>query len=76
MRLTRLHFVGYNSGSEPRKNSVRYGSLPNPRDISNTVHKDGTTFARSCLSNVAFTHFGQFIDHDVVSTPTKKSKKG
>ncbi|XP_071123148.1 uncharacterized protein [Mytilus edulis] len=66
----------YNSGSEPRKNSVRYGSLPNPRDISNTVHKDGTTFARSCLSNVAFTHFGQFIDHDVVSTPTKKSKKG
>ncbi|XP_052067210.1 peroxidase-like protein [Mytilus californianus] len=66
----------YNSGSEPRKNSVRYGSLPNPRDISNTVHKEGTTFARGCLSNVAFTHFGQFIDHDVVSTPIKKSKKG
>ncbi|CAC5395141.1 PXDN [Mytilus coruscus] len=66
----------YNSGSKPRKNSVRYGSLPNPRDISNTVHKEGTTFARSCLSNVAFTHFGQFVDHDVISTPIKKSKKG
>jgi hypothetical protein len=59
-----------------RRTSKRGGHLPNPRDISNIVHNGGQTPKRNCLYNVALTHFGQFIDHDVISTPIKESKTG
>lgn len=44
--------------------------LPSPRYVSNAVFDGGESPPRSKIFNVALTHFGQFVDHDIISTPT------
>lgn len=63
-----------NLGTTPRTKGVKGLLLPNPRVISNTVHRGGFSPPRSNVFNVALTTFGQFIDHDVISTPTVRGK--
>ncbi|XP_063399289.1 peroxidase-like protein isoform X2 [Mytilus trossulus] len=58
-----------NLGHIPRILSVTGDPLPSPRLISNNVHGSGVNHPRSQKYTVALTHFGQFIDHDVISTP-------
>jgi hypothetical protein len=69
-------FLGQNLGLVPRIHSVSGAPLPSPRIISNNVHDEGMNHLRSKLFTVALTHFGQFIDHDVISTPILIGKFG
>ncbi|CAG2224718.1 PXDN [Mytilus edulis] len=46
--------------------------LPSPRMISNALFNTGTSPPRSTSFTIALTHFGQFIDHDFISTPILK----
>lgn len=45
------------------------GALPNPRDISNTIHYGGITPPRSRVLSHVVAYFGQFAGHDMVSNP-------
>ena len=45
------------------------GTLPNPRDISNTIHSGGITPPRSRVLSHVVAYFGQFAGHDMVSNP-------
>ncbi|XP_052106928.1 peroxidase-like protein isoform X2 [Mytilus californianus] len=60
----------YNTGSVPRIRSVIGPLLPSPRDVSNAVLNGGVSPPRSTIFSVSLTHFGQFVDHDIISTPT------
>ncbi|XP_063426083.1 peroxidase-like protein [Mytilus trossulus] len=62
----------YNIGSVPRIRSVTGSLLPSPRDISNAVLNGGESPPRSRIFSESFTHFGQFINHDFISTPILK----
>ncbi|XP_076095786.1 peroxidase-like protein [Mytilus galloprovincialis] len=62
----------FNIGFVPRIRSVIGSLLPSPRDISNAVLNGGESPPRSRILSVSLTHFGQFIDHDVISTPILK----
>ncbi|XP_076115704.1 peroxidase-like protein [Mytilus galloprovincialis] len=59
----------FNLGSIPRRKSITGVPLPSPRDISNALFNTGTSPPRSKRFSIDLTHFGQFIDHDFVSTP-------
>ncbi|XP_022289630.2 peroxidase-like protein [Crassostrea virginica] len=50
------------------------GTLPSARVVSNAVFA-GTT-PTSATHSTFLTHFGQFIDHDVISTPSMKDING
>lgn len=50
--------------------SDRQGSLPSARVVSNTVLSGSTP--TSATHSTFLTHFGQFIDHDVISTPSMR----
>jgi hypothetical protein len=46
--------------------------LPSPRVISNTVGSIGTPIPTNRLNvTIAFTIFGQFVDHDLDLTPSQ-----
>ncbi|XP_063400947.1 peroxidase-like protein [Mytilus trossulus] len=62
----------FNTGSIPRIRSVIAGPLPSPRYISNAIHNGGVSPPRSQIYSVSLTHFGQFVDHDFISTPILK----
>ena len=48
-------------------------SLPSGRSISNAVHSyNGTTPTNTEGVSLAFFQWGQFLDHDIVSTPEGK----
>lgn len=64
--------VEFNTGSIPRIRSVIAGPLPSPRYISNAIHNGGVSPPRSQIYSVSLTHFGQFVDHDFISTPILK----
>lgn len=53
----------------PRMKSVLGGYLPGARLISNTMHKSDCCPTFSDHLAVAVMQFGQFIEHDVISTP-------
>ncbi|XP_076113904.1 peroxidase-like protein [Mytilus galloprovincialis] len=67
---------GKNIGIIPRYLSVSGEPLPNPRHISTSVHNGGISPPRGCQFTVLLTFFGQFVDHDVISTPTKEDREG
>lgn len=54
--------------------SDRQGSLPSARVVSNTVLSGSTP--TSATHSTFLTHFGQFIDHDVISTPSMRGNLG
>ncbi|CAG2214824.1 PXDN [Mytilus edulis] len=62
----------YNLGLLPRIQSITGLQLPSPRMISNALFNTGTSPPRSTSFTIALTHFGQFIDHDFISTPILK----
>lgn len=49
--------------------SVLGGYLPSPRIVSNVMHKSDCCPQFSDRLAVAVMQFGQFIEHDVISTP-------
>lgn len=53
----------------PRMKSVLGGYLTSARIISNTMHKSDCCPTFSDHLAVAVMQFGQFIEHDVISTP-------
>lgn len=54
--------------------SDRQGSLPSARVVSNAVLSGSTP--TSATHSTFLTHFGQFIDHDVISTPSMRGNFG
>ncbi|CAG2249307.1 unnamed protein product [Mytilus edulis] len=64
----------FNLGLLPRMKSVTDCPLPSPRTISNALFNAGTSPPRSKVFNLALTFFGQFLDHDFISTPTLTGK--
>lgn len=67
-------FTVWNLGLYPRTLGKNGNQLPNPRDISNKIFKSIPSSPKSGKFNVALTHFGQFVDHDVVATPIEIGK--
>ncbi|KAL3854991.1 hypothetical protein ACJMK2_014223 [Sinanodonta woodiana] len=69
----------YDDGvSKPRIRSVSgTGNLPNPRTVSNAVHsnKGLTTPLDNKISMHVF-QWGQFLDHDIISTPVLTGVNG
>ncbi|XP_063400211.1 peroxidase-like protein [Mytilus trossulus] len=59
----------FNLGLLPRMQSVTDCPLPSPRTISNALFSAGTSPPRSKRFSLVLTHFGQFLDHDFISTP-------
>ncbi|XP_053386612.1 peroxidase-like protein isoform X2 [Mercenaria mercenaria] len=54
----------------PRTKGFRGRSLPNPRTVSNTVHRNSTfQETRSDRLTLHVMGFGQFLDHDIARTP-------
>ena len=49
-------------------------TLPSPRLVSRLVHTADSDTTQEHRVTVMFTHFGQFLDHDVDLTPLKNSK--
>ena len=47
---------------------MRGGSLPNPRTISHSLHRERAPTDASPFTT-AFMQFGQFIDHDMTAFP-------
>ncbi|XP_071181819.1 salivary peroxidase/catechol oxidase-like isoform X2 [Mytilus edulis] len=66
----------WNLGLYPRTLGKNGNQLPNPRDISNKIFKSIPSSPKSGKFNVALTHFGQFVDHDVVATPIEIDNDG
>ena len=61
--------------SNPRSESVLGGALPNPRTVSNGVHAapGGPEVRATDITLHAF-QMGQFLDHDVIATPTQSGR--
>lgn len=63
----------FSSGiNQPRQLSCKGGPLPSPRTISNVIHKSGHCSLPSRRLTVLAMQFGQFIEHDVISTPLQR----
>ena len=62
----------YSDGIEIFRRSVSNGPLPNPRIISGIVHRDETKNTHQFTMMVM--QWGQFLDHDITSTPTTRSE--
>ena len=58
--------------NQPRQRSCTGGPLPSPRTISNVLHKSGHCSVPSRRFTVLAMQFGQFIEHDVISTPLQR----
>lgn len=65
----------WNLGYYPRTRGKDGSLLPNPRRISNAVFRSLSS-PKSNKFNVAMTHFGQFVDHDVIATPIEIDTDG
>ena len=61
----------YSDGIEEFRRSVSNGPLPNPRLISTMVHRDESHDTEQFTMFVM--QWGQFIDHDITSTPQTRS---
>ncbi|XP_061177755.1 peroxidase-like protein [Saccostrea echinata] len=59
-----------------RNSSVTDGQLPSARTVSNNVFQycSGGMTPVSARFSTYLTHHGQFIDHDVIATPSEKDK--
>ncbi|XP_076104054.1 peroxidase-like protein isoform X1 [Mytilus galloprovincialis] len=69
-RQRRMMDNAYEDGIDaPRMHSVLGGYLPSPRIVSNVMHKSDCCPQFSDRLAVAVMQFGQFIEHDVISTP-------
>ncbi|XP_052064592.1 peroxidase-like protein [Mytilus californianus] len=66
----------WNLGFYPRTLGKDGNPLPGPREISNKIFRSLPSSPKSRKFNVALTHFGQFIDHDVVATPIEIDTDG
>jgi len=65
--LSRVAQANYENGvDEPRGGRQRL-RLPNPRLVSTTIHPDAD-FTHASITNM-LPQFGQFLDHDITSTP-------
>jgi hypothetical protein len=55
---------------------VNGGFLPSARTVSNNVlqYTSGGMTPVSAVHSMHLTHHGQFIDHDIISTPTELGK--
>ena len=68
-----LTFVTDDGLNLPRKQGVNGSPLPSPRQVSNAVHRGTKDVTSPFLTLHAF-QFGQFLDHDVISTPVTSGK--
>ncbi|XP_062570339.1 peroxidase-like protein isoform X2 [Saccostrea cucullata] len=60
----------YEDGIEmPRTKSIDGHPLPSARRVSNVVHNNNNQVEVSARFTPYLTHFGQFLDHDISSTP-------
>eukprot|EP00105_Crassostrea_gigas_P041632 XP_019925780.1 PREDICTED: peroxidase-like protein [Crassostrea gigas] len=60
----------YEDGIEmPRVKSIDGHPLPSARRVSNVVHNSNNQVQVSARFTPYLTHFGQFLDHDITSTP-------
>ena len=66
MNLSQNH----SDGIEEFRRSISNGPLPNPRLISTTIHRDESHDTQQFTMMVM--QWGQFIDHDLTSTPTTR----
>ncbi|XP_067656392.1 myeloperoxidase-like [Haliotis asinina] len=63
----------YDDGiSSPRVKAVGGGDLPSARLISTTVHTPSTEADRHANYTHMLMQWGQFLDHDITSTPTQQ----
>lgn len=53
----------------PRVKSIDGHPLPSARRVSNVVHDSNNQVQVSAHFTPYLTHFGQFLDHDITSTP-------
>ena len=53
----------------PRTKSMDGQPLPSARRVSNVVHNSNNQVQVSARFTPYLTHFGQFLDHDISSTP-------
>lgn len=60
----------YSDGIEEFRRSISNGPLPNPRLISTMIHRDESHDTTQFTMMVM--QWGQFIDHDLTSTPTTR----
>jgi len=60
----------YSDGIEEFRRSISNGPLPNPRLISTMIHRDESHDTQQFTMMVM--QWGQFIDHDLTSTPTTR----
>lgn len=58
--------------NQPRQIGRAGYPLPSPRMISNIIHKSGHCSLPSRRFTVLAMQFGQFIEHDVISTPIQR----
>ncbi|XP_060078550.1 peroxidase-like [Ylistrum balloti] len=69
-RQRRMMFNSYEDGIDyPRVRSKAGKVLPSARLVSNIMHKAGECSLASKHFTVMIMQFGQFIEHDVISTP-------
>ena len=72
IEVSRSSYIVYFSVTELPRTLTYDGqwTLPSARVVSNAVFAGNTPFSSS--HSTFLTHFGQFIDHDVISTPSMK----
>ncbi|XP_069139876.1 chorion peroxidase-like isoform X2 [Argopecten irradians] len=64
----------YDDGIDSPRTRAENGSLlPSPRLISNTLHSSSTSW-KSPSFTIMYMSFGQFLDHDITSTPSMKDE--
>ncbi len=72
-QLIRLSFAAYDDGiSEPRGGDP--SSLPNPRQVSNTVFDQSESIVNQRGVSDWFWQWGQFLDHDLDFTPSSSDE--
>lgn len=64
---------GFNS---PRSRAEDGSPLPNPRDISNSLHQSTGNQTYESKLTVMLMTWGQFINHDIIGTPLMKDDSG
>ena len=74
LQISSLYFfyfeIDLSDGIEEFRRSVSNGPLPNPRVVSRLIHRDNAKDTHQFTMMVM--QWGQFIDHDVTSTPVTR----